>query len=188
LTKPEKNLAIFDFDGTLFDTRMVNFLAYNEALNEHNFKIDYEYYCNYCDGLDYKTFLPAIIGHDENFLKDVHERKKENYSKYISQARINSHLFNIADSIRKDYWLSVVTTASKKNCFELLEKFKKEKFFDKIFAEDDIPIKKPDPQGFFMAIDFFSVKPETTIIFEDSKAGLEAAKKTGAAVYKVEYF
>jgi beta-phosphoglucomutase len=186
--KNKDKLAIFDFDGTLFDTRKVNYLAYNDALNEHNFSIEYDYYCDYCDGLDYKSFLPKIIGLENNLLETIHIRKKEIYKKYIAKAKMNIHLFNIADLIKPEYWLAIVTTASRKNCLDLLCNFNRENYFDKILAQEDILRKKPDPQGFLMAMEYFSVGPENTIIFEDSSAGLEAAKKAGVAVFKIESF
>ena len=41
--KTKNQLAIFDLDGTLFDTRMVNYLSYKKALNEFNAEIEYDY-------------------------------------------------------------------------------------------------------------------------------------------------
>lgn len=60
--------------------------------------------------------------------------------------------------------------------------------FDIIFTIDDVENGKPDPEGFFKAMDYFKVKPENTIIFEDSKIGLTAARKTGANIYVVDNF
>ena len=46
-----KKLAVFDLDGTLFDTKDVNFSAYSKVLEELGYKerIDYKYYCDYCN-------------------------------------------------------------------------------------------------------------------------------------------
>lgn len=48
-----KKLAVFDLDGTLFDTKDVNFSAYSKVLEELGYKerIDYKYYCDYCNGV-----------------------------------------------------------------------------------------------------------------------------------------
>ena len=59
-----KKLAVFDLDGTLFDTKDVNFSAYSKALEDLGYKekIDYKYYCDYCNGTSYKNFIPMILG------------------------------------------------------------------------------------------------------------------------------
>ena len=51
-------LAIFDMDGTLFNTNNINYYAYKEALDKYNVSIDYEYYCRFCNGRHYLDFLP----------------------------------------------------------------------------------------------------------------------------------
>ena len=35
-------LMMIDLDGTLFDTKKVNYLAYMEAMQVYGYKIDYE--------------------------------------------------------------------------------------------------------------------------------------------------
>ena len=50
-------LAIFDMDGTLYNTNDVNYFAYKEGLNTFGVDLDYDYYCNYCNGRHYKVFI-----------------------------------------------------------------------------------------------------------------------------------
>ncbi|MDC3391888.1 HAD hydrolase-like protein, partial [Candidatus Thioglobus sp.] len=58
----KKFLAIFDMDGTLFDTRKTNFLAYNEAINEVvGRSIDYDIFNEASNGHNYKKFLPELM-------------------------------------------------------------------------------------------------------------------------------
>ena len=183
-----KKLAIFDMDGTLFDTNEVNYFAYSKALEELGYYIDYDYYCNYCNGKHYKVFLPIVIGDDEKLIDTVHKRKKELYSEYLNKAKVNTHLFDIINKLIDNYYIALVTTASKKNTIEILKYYKKTECFDLILTHDDIEKVKPNPEGFIKAIEFFNVKEEDTIIFEDSDIGIEAALKTGATVFKIERF
>ena len=39
-------LALFDLDGTLYDTRRVNFLSYQKALEQFGYTMDYEYFAD----------------------------------------------------------------------------------------------------------------------------------------------
>lgn len=183
-----KKLALFDLDGTLFNTNEVNYYAYSEALKEKGYSIDYTYYSNYCNGRHYNVFIPEIVGNNEETIEYVHKRKKELYSSYLNKAKINTHLFNIIESLKETYNIGIVTTASKKNTYDIIKYFNKLELFDLILTSDDIAKPKPDPEGYQKAIDYFKATPENTIIFEDSDVGTEAAKKTGSSVVIIDKF
>lgn len=101
---------------------------------------------------------------------------------------MNEPLFQIISCIRPYFYLSIVTTASKRNCLEILRNFNKLELFDLIITHEDVNKIKPDPEGFIKAMTYFKIASANTIIFEDSDAGIEAAKHSGAAVYMVSNF
>lgn len=181
-------LAIFDMDGTLFNTNSINYYSYKEALSKYNVSLDYKYFCNYCNGRHYKVFVPPLVNNDKEKIEDIHKIKKGVYSKYLDKVIINEHLFNIIDKLKGDYKIALVTTASKKNTYELLEYTEKKDLFDLILTSEDIKKTKPDPEGFLLAMDKYNVKPEDCVIFEDSDVGIEAAQKTKSTVIKIEKF
>ena len=78
----------------------------------------------------------------------------------------------------------MVTTASKKNVEEILKTFGRFELFDKIFTQEDFKKMKPDPECYLKAMEYFGIKPENTIIFEDSESGLKAAELSGAFYYQ----
>lgn len=179
------HLAIFDMDGTLIDTRRVNFLSYREALSEEGFDLSEDYFYNECFGMGYKDYLPPITGDDEALLERVHDRKIGLYDKYIPEAKLNTALYDFILGMRDKYYMALVTTASKKNVYDIVDSFGLREYFDLILTAADIPKLKPDPEGFLMAMRHFGIPAERTVIFEDSKVGLEAAERSGAAVMKV---
>lgn len=181
-------LAIFDLDGTLYNTNDVNYYSYKKALNEHNYDIEYDYFCDFCNGRNYKVFIPDLVDNKEDVIEDVHNKKKKYYSEFIDKVKVNNHLFSIIECIKSEYKIVLVTTASKKNTFELLEATKKEKLFDCVITGDDITKPKPDPEGFNIAINKYGANPKDCIIFEDSEVGILAAEKTGADVIVIDKF
>lgn len=183
--KREK-LAIFDMDGTLIDTCMVNFKSYQAALAEENISLSYEYFRRECFGKGYRDYLPPVIGDDSEMLERIHDRKIALYPEYLGEARLNMALADFIRDMKDTYYMALVTTASAENVKDEMRHFGLEEDFDLILAAEDIPRHKPDPQGFLMAMERFGIPPERTVIFEDSKVGIEAAKKTGASVMKVE--
>jgi beta-phosphoglucomutase len=182
-------LAIFDLDGTLFDTKDINYLSYKQAINEEGYDLDYNYFCLECNGNHYKEFLPKVLDKvDESLLERIHKRKKTLYSCNLNVARMNKHLFKMIDLIMCEYNIALVTTASRKNCEEILHHFDKYDLFDLILAQEDVENAKPNPEGFLKAMKHFNVSEEMTIIYEDSKIGIEAARRSNANVFVVNSF
>ena len=157
-------LAMFDLDGTLYDTRKVNFMAYQAALKGFGFSLDMDFFYKKCNGRHYKVFLPVIMG-DSKDIDEVNRIKKELYPKYLSDALVN--------------------TASRKNCEDILKYFGHTELFDLIISGDDTKNKKPDPEGYIKCMDYFKIDPQDAIIFEDSPTGIEAAIKSKASVFTV---
>ena len=118
-------------------------------------------------------------------METVHGYKKEYYRKYLSAVRENDFLFDMICAIRKDYHIALVTTASRKNTEEILDFTGRSSLFELVLCQEDVIKKKPDPEGFQKAMEYFGVRSEDTIIFEDSDVGIEAAFASGAKVMKV---
>lgn len=184
----KNKLAIFDLDGTLFDTKNVNFNAYNQALLNCGFseKIDYKFYCDYCNGNNYKIFLPRIVKKiSEEQLEAVHEEKKRLYKSFLGMARMNKHLFSFIKLIRDEYAVAIVTTASKTNSYEILKEFNVTDEFDYIITQEDVGNTKPDPECYELAIKRAELNKADAIIFEDSETGLKAAEASGINYVRV---
>lgn len=179
-------LIMVDLDGTLFDTKEVNFLAYQEAIKPYGYDIDYKYYCEYCNGRHYLDFLPQITTTDVNVLKEMHERKKAAYSKHLGASRLNEGLLDILKLAKNVAKIVLVTTASKENTYDILQQFELLAFFDAILTHEDVNKVKPDPEGFIKAMEMFSVEAKDSIIFEDSNVGIEAAEQSGAQCFVVK--
>ena len=203
----KEKLVMFDMDGTLYDTVGSNYYAYKEALEQCGYTLDREFFANVCFGHNYKTFVPLIIKDNlkgeytgqeldkevkervtEELLEKVHEVKKDVYQKYFDKIRVNEGLINLIKRIKYNTNVALVTTASKKNVYDILEHFHHVDLFDYIFTQEDVKKQKPDPTCYIVAMEHFGVKPEESYIYEDSEVGLEAAFKSGANVIKVGKF
>jgi len=179
-----KRLAIFDLDGTLFDTNHVNYDAYKYALEKYNVHLDYDEWRKHFNGRHYKAFLPQLMGGDEH-IEEVHDIKIAKYPEFLSAAIKNESLFTMIDCMRDEFHIALVSTASHDNVFQILNFFNVENKFELILTQSDVVKKKPDPEGFLKAMEYFSVKPEDTIVYEDSEVGIEAAGRAGCVTYIV---
>ena len=203
----KEKLAMFDMDGTLYDTVGSNFFAYKEALEQFGYSLDREFFANVCFGHNYKFFVPLIVKENlkgevsgaeldkkvkevvtDEFLQKIHETKKECYPKYFDEIKINDGLINLIKRIKYNTNVALVTTASKKNVYDILEHFNHVDLFDYIFTQEDVKEQKPDPTCYIVAMEHFKMKPKDSYIYEDSEVGLKAAYKSGANVIKVGKF
>ena len=182
----KEKLAIFDLDGTLFDTVPANFAAYQGVLKKYGFQIDRDYFAKHCNGRYYKDFLPEIIGEAPELLDIIHREKIAVYPQYYSHIRENKGLFSLLEGLSSTYNIALVSTAARKSVYDILELFGKISVFDLILTQAEIPRNKPAPDGFLMAMEHFSCKPENTIIFEDSPQGIAAAKAAGTQYFVVK--
>lgn len=184
----KNKLAIFDLDGTLFDTKDVNYNAYQNAIKMLGIdaEIDYNNFCNLYNGKNYREFLPKIIPDiTEEQMKNIHNFKKNIYTQYLDKARKNELLFLMIQEIKEKFYISIVTNASKKNVKDILEKFSVKNLFDLLITQEDVKNPKPSAEGFLKAMNYFNISKENTIIFEDSEIGIQAANKAETNYVKV---
>jgi beta-phosphoglucomutase len=184
----KNKLAIFDLDGTLFDTTECNYRSYKQALSENKFALERDYYAEKCHSRNYKTFLPSIIGSSIAHREKIHGRKTELYPSFLGMATENTHLFNIIETIRATYHTAIATTASRANTVDILRHFGRLELFDLLVCGEDVVNPKPDPGCFLKAMEHFGIHSINTVIFEDSEIGIQSALATGASVMVIHYF
>lgn len=187
----KSKLAIFDMDGTLFDTKTAIYISYKRSaeLNSKNFSVSEDFFNKNCFGKSYKKFLRQYTDWDEKIIEAVHDTKIEIYPAILKESsRINISLFDILRGLKSRYFIALVTSASKAGTFDMLDYYSCRNDFDLIITGEDVTYPKPDPEGFLKAIEHFSVDASQTLIFEDSDECIDAAKSIGVNVYKVENF
>lgn len=177
-------LILCDLDGTLINTKEINYRAYSKSMEMFGYSIDYAFFCEYCNGRHYTEFLSKIVS-DINTIDEIHKKKTELYKTYLKYGEINEALVEIIKNSRGSCKVALVTTASRQNAIEALNEFNLQSLFDRIYSQEDIEYPKPNPEGFLKAMSFFDCPPNETVIFEDSDVGIEAAKKTGAMLFRV---
>lgn len=178
----KKFLAIFDLDGTLFDTSIANYESYSHALakNGHSLKIGLKEFSQICRGRTYLEFLPDILpGISVESCLAIHSSKIEVFTLFLDCIKVNDILFSLLCSIRDTWKIALVTSASKNTTYSIISNFNKFDCFDFILTSDDVTNVKPSSEPFLRAMKLANIPSTRTIVFEDSDVGISAAINSG---------
>jgi len=171
---------ITDFDGTLVDTFEANLRAYQKAFEANGLSLTADRYRE-CFGYRFERFMTAMAVYDDNVAHRIKEAKKEYYPQYFEHLKPNHALIDLIDSFKAmGGKTAIASTARKENLMNAINYLGIEDKFNLIFAGVDVKNGKPDPEIYLKAMDALGVKPEETLIFEDSQVGIDAAKASGA--------
>lgn len=179
--------GIFDLDGVLVDTAKYHYLAWKELAGELGFDFKQEQN-EALKGVSRMRSLELLLeagGLSGKFSKEKMEkmadRKNAIYVAYIKQLK-KSELFEGVEELfcwMKQQGMKIALGSASKNAGLILDRLDIRKYFDAVIDGTLVKKPKPDPEVFLLAAERMEISPEHCIVFEDSAAGLEAAKKAG---------
>jgi len=176
---------ITDLDGTLVDTFEANLMAYKKAFDDVNMTLTAEKY-RQCFGLRFDAFMDYMKIVDEDVRKKIKEEKARVYSMCFHCLKPNRTLIDfIKDGKESGIKTAIASTAQRGNLMNVLIHLELTDLFDVIIAGDAVKCGKPNPEIYLTSMNELGVKPEETLIFEDSEVGLKAAEDSGANYFKI---
>ena len=176
---------LFDLDGVLVDTAKYHFLAWRKMANDLG--IDFtEEQNEELKGVSRRNSILKILAWGGIEMSDAEiERlmalKNNWYLEYIDTLTPN-HVLPGADVFLKDCkakGFKIALGSASKNATPILNQLKLTTLFDAIIDGNVVTASKPDPAVFKQAAMALYLNPEQCLVFEDAKAGIEAAKKGG---------
>lgn len=177
-----KIAALFDLDGVLIDSESIYTVFWNR-MNEL-FPTGIDNFSYVIKG----TTLPQIL---DRYFPDpevqaelrVYLKKQEAEMVYRIFPGVERFLKALKE---KGIPTAIVTSsndAKMKVLFDSLPGFRD--YFDVVVTDTDVTRSKPDPQGYMLAAERLGVPSEHCVVFEDSRAGLEAGRRAGGKVVAV---
>ena len=185
---------IFDVDGTLADTeRDGHRVAFNAAFDEaglgwHWDERRYGELLNVAGGreriLHYIESAAAHIPRAERdaLARTLHARKTAHYVRLVEAGAVRLRpgvARLLAEAHAAGLELAIATTTSRANIEALIERSLPagaRGWFAVIAGAEEAPRKKPDPQVYHVVLDALRLAPHECFAFEDSAAGLRAAR------------
>ncbi len=175
-----KRLAIFDFDGTLFDSVCDVVICFNKTLTIHNFPtLTHEEYLDRLGGnIDE---IVSLILKDKNTAKNIELVKKTYGQLYSKSPKENTRPFAGAHEILKALQEKGILLAINSNRSNDSVKYYIDRFFSDINFQAieghglDYP-SKPDPSAVINMMEKFKVTEDETLYIGDSITDIRTAQ------------
>ena len=184
---------LFDLDGTLIDS-----MAYWRALTVHQARVCYAHLEGYTEELETQlAVLPypqacALIARTFSLPLESVKTDRE-YTRGMMRLFYRDHIGEkkaacdiLRDAHKRGIKTALLTATRLSLMGEALERLNLLPYLDLILTPDDYPDGKSKPDIFFGALEYFGVKPEETLFFEDSLYSIELARSLGIRVIGVE--
>lgn len=176
--------AIFDMDGTMFDTERLRFQTLQQASRELIGVEFSESYLMQCLGLSARSAEQLA---KERYGQDVPYAEIRQRADVLELEHVRHHgvpikkgLLQVLERLRKAGLKMAVATSSRRAIAEeYLINANVYKFFDVLVCGDEIKQGKPHPEIFISAAEKINLSPAQCLMFEDSENGLRSAYDAG---------
>lgn len=174
----QRSIALFDLDGVILDTEGSYTAFWDDYGSRHFSEKDF--------GLKIKgQTLVKILG---DYFPEENERKAitdaiNDFERNMSYPFVPG-VENYIKSLKSNGIRTAVVTSSNllkmENVYRCHPGFRE--MFDMILTSEDFSESKPSPYCYLKAMRLFGAGPEDCVVFEDSLAGLQSARASGAFV------
>ncbi len=178
--------CIFDLDGVVVDTAIFHYQAWKRLADELGIKGFTEEENENLKGVSRQRSLEIIleiggITLDQMTKDELTEKKNGWYVELISKMTPEDILPGVKLFFNElqQKGIKLGLASASKNARRILERVGIESYFEAIVDGNRISKAKPSPEVFLLCARDLQVDPKDCVVFEDAKAGIEAAKNGG---------
>jgi beta-phosphoglucomutase len=181
--------VIFDWDGTLADTRKVIVIGFQKALSEINCKVSDGYIERRIGIGAADTFRDLLrsakIQSDDKLIKHLIKRKSQIEIELTNQVKLFPGTKELLEMLHGKVKMGLASMNNRSVIIHLLKANDLEKYFDAVLTAESISCSKPNPEIFLKTASKLKTIPEKCLILEDSIFGLKAAKSANMSCIAV---
>lgn len=172
--------AIFDWDGTLADTRHPIVVSFHQALKEVGLDVSTEYIERRIGIGASDTFREIMRSQsrpvDEAMVKQLVARKSEIQVELADEVKLFPGAAELLASLQGKLHVALASMNNRTVIGHLLKVKGLEDCFEIIMTGDRVAHSKPAPDIFLKTAEDLKIPPNRCVVFEDSIFGVKAAK------------
>jgi len=172
--------VIFDWDGTLADTRHVIVISFQKALSEVNCRVSNEYIERRIGIGAADTFRDILrsakIAFDEKLIQRLVERKSQFEIELSNQVKLFVGAKDLLEALHGNVKVGLASMNNRSVITQMLKEKQLEEYFDVVLTAESISHSKPNPEIFLKTASKLLTSPEKCVVVEDSIFGVKAAK------------
>ncbi len=172
--------VIFDWDGTLADSRQVVVASFQKALSTVHCKISDEFIERRIGLGTAETFREMLRASetcfDETLIKNLVETKIQTEITMSSKVKLLAGAQELLKALRGKVKIGLASMNNRPLINYMLKTKSIQRFFDVTLTAEDITNSKPDPEIFLKCATKMERESSKCVVVEDSIFGVEAAK------------
>ncbi len=183
--------ALFDLDGVIVDTAKYHYLAWKRLAESLGFAFSAESN-ERLKGVSRRRSLEILLeigglSFSEREMLELTERKNAWYVEYLLKLDSGALLPGAREYLEalRSRGARVALASASKNARLILDRCGIAGLFDAIVDGNAVSRAKPDPEAFLKGAEALGLPAAECAVFEDSLAGIEAAKAAGMAAVAV---
>lgn len=184
-------LVIFDFDGTLIDTKKTIVAAKQETMRVMGLKIADEEACASTIGLSakigFKTMYPELSEQSLDLCVTTYRKLFEEKKKIIPPMVFPNVEEVLADIEKKGIMRTIATSRNTVSLNDFLVKLNLAGYFPYVLGGDDTAFLKPHPEPVIKTLKELSFEPKQTLVVGDMPFDIEMGKGAGTYTCGVTY-
>jgi HAD superfamily hydrolase (TIGR01509 family) len=176
---------IFDLDGVLIDSSKIQYGEWINVLRPYGKTLDYESFRRDHFGRRNNETALALLGEQRISPEEANRISDQIDLAFVRSVadhgvRVRGALDFIRNLRESGEKIALATSAPRQSVDAFLDAFSLKRLFDAEVCGDDVSRWKPDPEVFLKAASQLGENAADCVIFEDSQAGVFAAKAAGA--------
>ena len=172
--------VIFDWDGTLADTRKAIVISFQKALKEINLEVPIEFIERRMGIGASETFREILATAnrrvDEKVVKQLVERKSKVQIELAGEVVLFEGARELLEELRGKVKVGLASMNNRSVIMHLLQINGLADCFDAVLTVEAVSHSKPDPEIFLKTAAQLKALPEKCVVLEDSLFGVKAAK------------
>jgi len=181
--------VLFDWDGTLADTRQAISLSFKKALEKVNVEVPDEFIERRIGIGAEETFREILRARNKHFddalIKSLVQRKVQSELGLSNQVALLPGAVELLKSLRGKLKLALASMNNRLVVDHLLDKMRLKGFFDVVLTVEEVAHFKPHPEIFLKCSVLLGLSSEKCLVVEDSLFGVQAAKAAGMSCLAV---